>query len=132
MMKVLVDLGAEIELKNQYGLNVLHIAAQGDSAVSIYFFHKVKHMSLNCKDSRGSTPLHWACFSNSELSLIYLLSWMNEDQINAQDNEGLTALHIAVRSCEKQMNGRPVKALLYRGASANIKNDNGQLAIDEV
>ena len=101
MMKVLVDLGADIELKNSFGLNVLHIAAQGDSAVSIYYFHKILKMSLGCVDSRGSTPLHWACFSNSELSLIYLLSWMTIDEMNMRDNEGLTAIHIAIRTCEK-------------------------------
>jgi ankyrin repeat protein len=58
-------------------------------------------MSLTSVDSRGSTPLHWACFSNSELSLIYLLSWMTLDEMNIQDNDGLTALHIAIRTSEK-------------------------------
>jgi len=33
-------------------------------------------MSITEKDGRGSTPLHWACFSCSELALIFLLAWI--------------------------------------------------------
>lgn len=132
IMKVLLDLGADMNIQNSFGLNVLHIAAQGDSPVSIYLFHKIHKMSLSSTDSRGSTPLHWACFSNSELALIYLVSWMSLDQFDIQDNEGFTALHIAVKTCEKQKNARPVKALLYRGASQNVKDKEGKKPIDEV
>ena len=74
--QILIDLGADMESKNQFGLNVLHIAAQGDMPISLYFFHKVKNMDINSLDARGSTPLHWACFSCSELALIYILAWI--------------------------------------------------------
>lgn len=63
-------------VQNQFGLNVLHIAAQGDMPISLYYFHKVKGMDINTLDARGSTPLHWACFSCSELALIYILAWI--------------------------------------------------------
>ena len=57
----LIENGADIHAKNAYGLNVLHIAAQGDQPISLYYF---KHLGMNLTetDSRGSTPLHWACF----------------------------------------------------------------------
>jgi ankyrin repeat protein len=64
-----------MEAKNAYGLNVLHISAQGDQPVSLYYF-KEKGMNLTSVDRRGSTPLHWACFQNSEVALIYLLGWL--------------------------------------------------------
>ena len=134
MMKVLVDLGADMNQKNLYGLNVLHIAAQGDSPVSIYFFHRIHKLGLNSTDSRGSTPLHWACFSMSELSMIYLIAWMKPEELNLRDNDGYSALHIAVRATEKQQskNGRSVKALLYRGASTEIRDNNGNRPLEEV
>jgi ankyrin repeat protein len=42
-------------------------------------------MDLDSKDKRGSTPLHWACFQSSEISLLYLLEWLDKDQIDLQD-----------------------------------------------
>jgi ankyrin repeat protein len=31
-------------------------------------------MDINEIDNRGSTPLHWACYSRSEFALSYLLA----------------------------------------------------------
>ena len=77
----------------------MHIAAQGDQPVSLYFF-KIKGMNLCSKDKRGSTPLHWACYQGSEVALIYLLGWLKQYQLTYKDEEGLTALHLAVKSSE--------------------------------
>ena len=44
----------------------------------------------------GSTALHWACYTGSEAAVIFLLSW--NLNINAQDREGITPLHLAVMS----------------------------------
>ena len=57
-------------------------------------------MDLTSTDKRGSTPLHWACFQNSEVALIYLLGWLSVDQLNLQDIDGYTALHLSVKSSE--------------------------------
>ena len=37
-IETLVSYGADPHAKNGYGLNMLHVAAQGDSAVSLYYF----------------------------------------------------------------------------------------------
>jgi len=55
-------------------------------------------MDINVKDNRGSTPLHWACYSRSEVALNYLLSM--KPNIEARDDQGYTPLHLAVRSVE--------------------------------
>lgn len=65
---------ADPNAENFYGLNMLHVAAQGDAAPSLFYF-KQKDVDINKKDKRGSTPLHWACYSNSEIALSYLLAW---------------------------------------------------------
>lgn len=31
-------------------------------------------MNLNTVDKKGSTPLHWACYSRSEFALSYILA----------------------------------------------------------
>ena len=60
---ILINSGADINQTNSFGLTMLHVAAQGDSANTLYYFTKIKKLDLNSKDSRGSTPLHWACHS---------------------------------------------------------------------
>ena len=52
----------------------MHVAAQGDQPIALYYF-KEHGIDLRSKDARGSTPLHWACYSKSEIALCYLLSW---------------------------------------------------------
>ena len=57
------------------GQNVIHIAAQGDQPESIIYFKDKYNLNINAKDSSGSTPLHWACHTGSELSLNFLISY---------------------------------------------------------
>jgi len=45
-----------------------------------------------------STPLHWACYSKSEIALCYLLAWISD--LEDRDIEGYTPLHLAVKSVE--------------------------------
>ena len=80
--QALLNHGADKECRNKHGLNVLHIAAQGDQPVSLYYFHKIEGMSIIQQDERGSTPLHWAVFSCSELALIFILSWVGINDVN--------------------------------------------------
>lgn len=74
-MKFLLEKGADHTIVNNYGSSVMHVAAQGDQPLPLYFFHKIKKMDLNITDNRLSTPLHWATYSRSETSLNYLLAW---------------------------------------------------------
>jgi ankyrin repeat protein len=70
MIEALVeDARAEVSLANKDGCNVLHLAAQGNKALSIYYFGVRKGVDVNSRDSRQSTPLHWACYTRSENAL---------------------------------------------------------------
>ena len=85
-------------------------------------------MDLRCKDARGSTPLHWACYSKSEIALCYLLSWVKI--LDDQDIEGYTPLHLAVKSCDAMKSTRPVRSLLIRGASREARDKQGRRPVD--
>lgn len=74
--------------------------------------------------------MHWACYSKSEVALCYLLSWVQD--IDCQDVEGYTPLHLAVKSVETLKSSRPVRTLLIRGASREVKDKNGKRPIDLV
>jgi ankyrin repeat protein len=76
-------------------------------------------LSINSKDKRLSTPLHWAAFAGSELSLGYIVA-QNAD-INVTDSKGYTPLHLAVKSSEDLRSTKAIKHLLIKGADKNIK-----------
>ena len=62
--------------------------------------------------------------------MAYLLAW-NPD-VDVQDKEGFTALHLAVRSVEELESTRSIRALLMKGANPDIKDCEGLLPIDHV
>jgi len=124
LIKLLEEHGADIEAKNNRGLNVVHIAAQGDQPVSIAYFKK-KGISLLATDNNGSTALHWAAYFGMENATYYLTSW--GCNVNQKDNEfGCTPLHLGVNSG----NFKVVKRLLVKGANTKIKNKEGKDPLD--
>lgn len=118
---------ADIFKKNKFGSSVLHIAAQGDQALPIYLFAE-KGLDINMVDNKQSTPLHWACYSRSEVALNYLLA-MNPN-LEAKDQKGLTPLHLAVKSVEILQSCRPVKALLIKGANRDARDNENNRPVD--
>jgi len=75
LIRIMVEeMGADYTTKNVYGANVLHVAAQGDQPCPLYYFVALKDMDINVADNRGSTPLHWACYSKAEFALSYILA----------------------------------------------------------
>jgi ankyrin repeat protein len=66
--------------------------------------------------------------------LIYILAWNSfwtkPKDLEIQDVDGYTALHLAVKSAEELKNSRPIRALLFRGASKDIRDNQENLPID--
>jgi ankyrin repeat protein len=81
-------------------------------------------MEINCIDKRGSTPLHWACYSKSEYALSFIIAL--NPKLDAQDNLGFTPLHLAIRSVGVDDSTRSVRSLLLKGAKRSIRNYEGQ------
>ena len=82
-------------------------------------------MKISAEDSKGSTALHWACYSGQENAAYALMAWGAE--MDKQDfTYGMTPLHLAVMSG----NGRIVKKLLVRGCDRNIRNYAERLPLD--
>lgn len=93
----------------------------------MYFF-KEQGIDLRSRDNRQSTPMHWACYSRSEVALCYLLAWVT--QLEDKDVEGYTPLHLAIKSVEQLRSTRPVRTLLVRGARRDAKDKTGRLPVD--
>ena len=70
-------------------------------------------MGINKEDARGSTPLHWAIYTCSELAMIYILAWLTKDDIQKVDHDGFSAMHLAIKTSEQLQNTRIVRLLVY-------------------
>eukprot|EP01016_Furgasonia_blochmanni_P046407 TRINITY_DN6681_c0_g1_i3.p1 TRINITY_DN6681_c0_g1~~TRINITY_DN6681_c0_g1_i3.p1 ORF type:complete len:526 (+),score=75.36 TRINITY_DN6681_c0_g1_i3:104-1579(+) len=124
LVKLLESYGADIEDKNENGLNVIHIASQGDQPVSLAYFRE-RGFDLNVIDNKGSTALHWAAFLGCENSTNFLTSWKCNP--NVKDlNGGCSPLHLAVISG----NTRVVRRLLIKGANKHLRDKSGKLPVD--
>eukprot|EP00347_Sterkiella_histriomuscorum_P014181 403361851 len=127
LIKLLVKCGANVFARNKQGINMLHVAAQGDQAYSLTYF-KNKNVSLIETDGEHSTPLHWACFAGSDTAIYYLLAWGLE--VNARDNLGNTPLNLAIKSADNFPNTRAIKELLIKGAEKQAKDNIGRMPIE--
>lgn len=127
MIDILVENGADVYAKNKQDINMLHVAAQGNSPYSIFYFKKMG-ISINSRDREMSTPLHWACISQSHTVIQYLLAWGAD--IRAKDTAGLTPLHLAVKDAEVHKNYETIKKLVFLGANPNAKDALGRKVVD--
>ena len=125
IIKILIENEANIHETNNKGLNVMHMAAQGDQPKSLIYFKEKFNLSFEISDSLGSTPLHWASYTGSYLAFQFLLSF-EEIDLNKIDNEGLTPLHLCVMSEKVKI----VKSLLQSGANRDIKNKKSKTPLE--
>ena len=129
LIKLLMRNKADFRVKTSEGINMLHVAAQGDQAFSLTYF-KEKGLSIKSKDKEKSTPLHWACCAGSDTASYYLQSWGVD--VNARDFLGYTPLHLAVRYSARFPNTRAIKELLIKGADRDAKEKSGLRPVDLV
>jgi ankyrin repeat protein len=101
IIQILIEYGASVDITNSKGLNVLHIASQGDRVDSIIYFKYKYMLNIEEKDKEGSSNLHWACYSGSDKVFNFLLNF--NININSCDLAGMTPLHLAVFSGNKKL-----------------------------
>lgn len=122
MIKILIYHGADVSAVNSEGINMLHVAAQGDQPVSIAYFLR-NGLDINFRDKTNSTAMHWAVYSGSDLTLSYIIAFGGD--LNAIDIKGHTPLHFACKEYKKNKNTKAIKQLLIKGANRNAIDFNG-------
>lgn len=74
------------------------------------------------------TPLHWACFQNSSISVHYLLAF--GANVNSTCNLGKTPLHIAVHVSKRYQNEYIIAKLIMKGADRSVTDHKERKPID--
>lgn len=121
--KLLLDSGAEVDVRDEYLRTPLHIAVEYArlDIVSILLDHGAS-VSATRKDRK--TPLHLA----KSASMVKLLLDRGAF-VNARDNQGSSPLHTAVKTSEPSDFREIVKLLLQAGANASAEDVNRNTAL---
>jgi len=137
MAELLLNRGANVDAKESRGCTALHFAV-GNGSNEIVELLAAKGADVNAKTIRGETPAHLGMLRNhkdtiellrskgAEISTIQLAAYVgdlakvksfieNDGNPNSQDGYGLTLLHAAAGSGQREI----AELLISKGASVN-------------
>lgn len=122
MVKLLVHNGAKLDKKDKKKRTPLYLAVEL-CCEKIIEFLLTQGANPNKKNQAGRTPLHKASENDDKKTVNLLLANQSthKTNINEQDNDGLTALNVAL----DYGRGGIAKLLLNNGADVNIVDKNG-------
>lgn len=98
----------------------LHEAAESGDALQVRKLLHLDSADVNAKDQHGCTPLH--IVRNTETAKRILAD--RRMDLNAEDNDGRTALHYAVLKRRLDV----IRSLLEAGADKSLEDDKGRTA----
>ncbi|MCQ2817539.1 MAG: ankyrin repeat domain-containing protein [archaeon] len=120
----LIKLGADIEIRNKSGLNVIHSSAQGNQSTILSYYKEIHKIKVDEKDNEGSSPLHFACRHEAISAVNFLI--LSGADVNALNFKGNSPLHDAVYG-----NKIPIfRHLLQYGSLPNIKNEDQKTPLE--
>jgi ankyrin repeat protein len=95
-LRQLIDAGANVNEKNDYGSTPLHYATEITTNIDIFKYLVSQRADINAKNHDDSTPLHYAAKKtmNNVFIMKYLIS--QGADVNAKDRYGRTPLDRAI------------------------------------
>ena len=128
-MGVLMEVGADIEAREQAGSTPLHSAAGYDSLEALMML--LKHgADVHARNRDGATPFHCAARYNRLEALVVLLK--HGADVNAVDYISQTPLHWAAREAGTSTAAEVVDLLLRRGADETMLGLGSTTAVDVI
>lgn len=112
---------SNFELRNDYGLNPLLVAALNGKVDAVDYL--LKHCSVqdSVSDNDGRSALHLAVIHNQEEVVKLLLQSMSVKRVNMVDKNGATALFLAAQEGRTAL----VQLMLQSCCSPSIANNEG-------
>ena len=118
LFKLLLNIVSDCNLSNSKGETALHLVIEKDRMRLFEFLIKQPTIDVNKENKQGETPLHY-CFKRQFINIPMIRGLIEKGaNLNAKDQEGNTALHLAV----KGKNFEGVQILLDVGAIPNVNN----------
>lgn len=113
-----------MKIKDHQGQGLVHLAAAcGFESILVYLCREIG-LGFDDLDNNERTPLHLAALEGQAGTGMLLVAW--ETDLNKADIEAFTPLHLsALSQCYKLS-----RNLLICGANPNIKDRNGETALD--
>ncbi|RUR72814.1 hypothetical protein DSM107007_56160 [Nostoc sp. PCC 7120 = FACHB-418] len=121
VLKLLLDRGVNVNLRNRQGQTPLHIHRFQPALVKLLLARKAQ---VNLRDAQGKTPLY-----DVNLEVARQLVAANAD-LNVQDNLGRTPLHQAVLEEQSFFGSELVTLFLSKNARVDLKDKQGKTALD--
>ena len=138
VLKLLLDRGAAVDATTNENWTALHHAASNGHSKAVQVLLD-RGTSIDATNNEGRTALHEACASAMEalssryFGVVKVLFELERGtgtstSINVADRSGDTALHCAVRN--PSTNTEMIQLLLDNGANTDLKNVDGETALD--
>ncbi|KAG5868555.1 hypothetical protein JTB14_019499 [Gonioctena quinquepunctata] len=123
MVRILVDYGTSVDIRNGEGQTPLHIAAAEGDEILVKYFYGVR-ASASVTDNQDRTPMHLAA-ENGHAHIIELLADKFKASILERTKDGSTLMHIA------SLNGHADCAtmLFKKGVYLHMPNKDGARSI---
>ncbi|XP_050310455.1 serine/threonine-protein phosphatase 6 regulatory ankyrin repeat subunit A isoform X3 [Anthonomus grandis grandis] len=123
MVRILVDYGTNVDIRNGEGQTPLHIAAAEGDEVLVKYFYGVR-ASASITDDQDRTPMHLAA-ENGHANIIELLADKFKASIFERTKDGSTLMHIA------SLNGHADCAMMLfkKGVYLHMPNKDGARSI---
>ncbi|XP_057370244.1 uncharacterized protein LOC130691331 isoform X2 [Daphnia carinata] len=129
-IKILMQIGVDINAENIFGWNALHILCRYHS--SSHFVDAIKllielSIDKNAKTNDGSNALHILCRYNSSSHLIDAIKLLIELGIDkaAKNNDGKNALHLLYECHSSPQSFQAIELLIELGVDLNAEDING-------
>ncbi|XP_023667815.2 transient receptor potential cation channel, subfamily N, member 1 [Paramormyrops kingsleyae] len=123
MAKVLVELGAAVDLQNDEGQTPLHVAAWEGDELLLKFLYQCK-ANPNIVDKMDRSPLHIAA-ERGHTNVVEVLTEKFKSNVLARTKDGSTLMHIASQC------GHPETALAFlkKGVPLHMPNKSGAVCL---
>jgi E3 ubiquitin-protein ligase mind-bomb len=125
----ILEESTDVNAQTDKGTTALHWATFKQSTTAVEELLKRDDVIVNLKNNNNVTALHYACCWKDDLLPIELFTKILEKStdINAKDENGCTALHLAIAL----ENRTAVEELLKRDdVNVNVNNNNNQTALN--